>query len=153
MIIYIASDHRGFDHKEGIKKYLTNLGYTVTDFSGESYDKTDDYPDFASRVAEKVGGDPNNSRGVLICGSGAGVDIVANKFSRVRSSLVFNTEQAMDVRTDDDANILSLASNYTSLEDSKKIISLWLNTKFSGEERHKRRIKKIAEIEMKLRNL
>ena len=151
MIIYIGADHRGFGHKEVIKKYLANIGYTVIDFSGENYDATDDYPDFASKVAEKISGDPNNSRGILICGSGVGVDIVANKFSRVRSSLVFNTEQAMDVRNDDDANVLSLAANYTSLEDSKKIISLWLNTKFSGEEKHKRRIKKIEELEMKLR--
>ncbi|MBU4348548.1 RpiB/LacA/LacB family sugar-phosphate isomerase [Patescibacteria group bacterium] len=151
MIIYIASDHRGFGHKEVIKKYLADFGYTVVDFSGEKYDEADDYPDFASKVAEKISKDPNNSRGILICGSGAGVDIVANKFSRVRSSLVFNTEQAIDVRADDDANVLSLAASYTSLEDSKKITSLWLNTKFSGEEKHKRRIKKIEEIEIKLR--
>ena len=151
MIIYIGADHRGFEHKEAIKKYLAGIGYTVVDFSGENYDETDDYPDFASKVAEKVSKDPNNSRGILICGSGAGVDIVANKFSRIRSSLVSSTGQAIDVRKDDDANILSLSANYTSLDDSKKIISLWIKTKFSGEERHKRRIRKIEELEIKLK--
>ncbi|MEK7478298.1 MAG: RpiB/LacA/LacB family sugar-phosphate isomerase [Patescibacteria group bacterium] len=148
MVIYIGADHRGFNHKEAIKKYLAGLGYTVSDLGNEKYDELDDYPDFAEKVAEKVS--VERGVGILICGSGVGMDVVANKFSGVRSALVSNSEQAMDAKTDDDANVLSLAADYTSVEDSKKIISLWIGAKFSGEERFKRRIKKITEIEERL---
>ncbi|MHB9019561.1 MAG: RpiB/LacA/LacB family sugar-phosphate isomerase [Minisyncoccota bacterium] len=150
MVIYIGADHRGFNHKEAIKKYLAGLGYTISDMGNEKYDELDDYPDFAEKVAKKVS--IEGGVGVLICGSGAGVDIVANKFSGVRSALVSNSEQAIDAKTDDDVNVLSLAADYTSIEDSKKIISLWIGAKFSGEERFKRRLKKITEIEEGLKN-
>jgi ribose 5-phosphate isomerase B len=150
MVIYIGADHRGFNHKKVIKEYLAGLGYTVVDMGNENYDELDDYPDFAEKVAEKIS--IGGGRGILICGSGAGVDIVANKFPGVRSALVFNTEQAIDVRADDDANILSLAADYTTEEDVKKIISLWLSTDFSGEEKYKRRLKKIEQLEIDLKN-
>lgn len=150
MVIYIGADHRGFEHKEAIKKYLAGLGYTVSDLGNEKYDEFDDYPDFAERVGQKVS--VEGGVGVLICGSGVGVDIVANKFSGVRSALVSNSEQAIDAKTDDNVNVISLAADYTSIEDSKKIISLWIGTKFSEEERFKRRLKKITEIEERLKN-
>lgn len=150
MVIYIGADHRGFNHKEAIKKYLADLGYTVSDMGNEKYDEFDDYPDFAEKVGQKVS--VEGGIGILICGSGVGMDIVANKFSGVRSALVSNSEQAMDAKTDDDINVLSLAADYTSVEDSKKIISIWINSKFSGEERFKRRLKKITEIEERLKN-
>jgi ribose 5-phosphate isomerase B len=152
MVIYIGADHRGFEYKNGIKKYLADLGYSVVDLGNEVYDETDDYPDFAVKVSEKVEKDPGNALGILICGSGAGVNIVANKFPGIRSTIIFNTDQAIDVKADDNINILSLAADYTSVEDSKKIISLWLNTRFSGEEKYIRRLKKIEELEIKLKN-
>lgn len=150
MVIYIGADHRGFNHKEAIKKYLVDLGYAVSDMGNEKYDELDDYPDFAEKVAEKVS--IEGGAGILICGSGVGADVVANKFPGVRSALVSNSEQAIDAKTDDDVNVLSLAGDYTSIEDSKKIISLWISAKFSGEERFKRRLKKITEIEEKIKN-
>ncbi len=150
MVIYIGADHRGFNHKQSIKEYLKGMGYAVVDMGNENYDEADDYPDFAERVAEKVSID--SGMGILICGSGVGVDIVANKFPGIRSGLVFNTEQAIDVRVDDDTNVLSLAADYVSVEDAKKIVSLWLSTKFSGEERFRRRIKKIEQLEIDLKN-
>jgi len=150
MLIYIGADHRGFKHKDEIKKYLAGLGYTVSDLGNEIFDELDDYPDFAARVAEKVALD--GSLGILICGSGVGMDIVANKFPGIRSALVSNSEQAIDAKTDDNVNVLSLAADYTSIEDSKKIVSLWLGAKFSGEEKYKRRLKKIEELEIKLKN-
>jgi len=150
MVIYIGADHRGFEHKEVIKKYLAGLGYTVSDMGNEKYDELDDYPDFAGKVAEKVS--VEGGVGILICGSGVGMDVVANKFSGVRSALVSNPEQAMNAKTDDDVNILSLAADFTSAEESKKIISIWLGAKFSGGEKYKRRLKKITEIEERLKN-
>ena len=149
MVIYIGADHRGFEHKEAIKKYLAGLGYTVSDMGNEKMDELDDYPDFAEKVAEKVSVD--GGVGILICGSGVGMDVVANKFPGVRSALVSNSEQAMDAKTDDDVNILSLAADFTSVDESKKIISIWLGAKFSGGEKYERRIKKIAEIEERLK--
>jgi ribose 5-phosphate isomerase B len=148
MVIYIGADHKGFEHKEIIKKYLADLGYTVSDMGNEKYDEFDDYPDFAKKVAEKVSVD--GGVGILICGSGVGMDVVANKFPGVRSALVSNSEQAMDAKTDDDVNVLSLAADFTSAEESKKIISIWLGAKFSAGEKYQRRLKKIAEIEERL---
>jgi len=152
MIIYIGADHRGFNHKGAIKKYLADLGYTVADMGNNRLDETDDYPDFALRVAEKISLEGDGAKGILICGSGAGVDIVANKFPHVRSALVSNTEQAMDTRSDDDTNVLSLAADYVPVEDAKKIVSVWIGTKFSGGEKYSRRLKKIEQLEIDLKN-
>lgn len=148
MVIFIGADHRGFKHKEAIKEYLAGLGYAISDMGNDKYDESDDYPDFAEKVAEKVVLD--NGLGILICGSGVGVNIVANKFRGVRSALVFNSEQAIDAKTDDDVNVISLAADYTPIEDSRRIISLWLSSKFSGGDKYKRRIAKIIEIEERL---
>lgn len=143
MIIYIGADHRGFELKEYLKKYLADSGHQVIDLGNDHYDPNDDYPDFAKLVAEKVSVDPEINRGILICRSGAGVDIVANKFKGVRSALVTDVKQAELVRKDDDTNILSLASELTNEEQAKKIVDTWLKTPFSGIEKDARRIKKI----------
>lgn len=153
MLIYLGSDHRGFQLKEYIKALLKNMGYEVSDVGAFRYDTNDDYPDFASLVAERVSRDHENSRGILICGSGVGMDVVANKFPMIRAALVANPDQAFDSRNDDDANILCLASNYADAEIIKKIVMSWLKTPFSREERHRRRINKIHEIEEQLQKI
>ena len=150
MLIYIGADHRGFQLKETLKTYLKGSGYEVVDVGNDQYVAGDDYPDFAALAARKVSLDPENSLGVLICGSGVGVDVTANKFKNVRSALAFNTEQAIAARSDDNTNILSLAADYLNEEDAKKIASAWLKTSFSGEERHNRRLKKIQDIEERI---
>jgi ribose 5-phosphate isomerase B len=147
MIIYIAADHRGFNLKESLEVYLKDSGYTVVDSGNEVFDENDDYPDFASKLAKEVAIDPSNRRGVLICGSGVGVDVVANKFKNIRSGLITTSDQAYLSRNDDDTNILSLGADVTDLETAKKILSVWLQTPFSGEEKHQRRIQKIKDIE------
>jgi len=126
---------------------LKNQGYEIIDAGNGNLDKGDDYPDFAKLVARAISQDPINRRGILICGSGAGVDIVANKFDGVRSALATNVEQAKMSRSDDDTNILSLAAEFTNEESAKEILNVWLKTPFSGEEKHKRRLEKISEIE------
>lgn len=147
MIIYIASDHRGFKLKETLKVYLVNSGYTIHDLGNDHYDENDDYPDFAVKVAQKISEDSINNRGILLCGSGVGVDVVANKFNNVRSALVFSPDHAYVARNDDDANVLSLPVAMLGEEDAKKIVSVWLQTPFSGAERHKRRLEKIKKLE------
>ncbi len=145
MIIYIGADHRGFKLKESLKGYLEMNGYKVLDLGNDHYDENDNYPDFAKLVAEKVSTDPLESRGVLICGSGVGMDITANRFKNVRSVLAFSPEQAMISRKDDDTNILSLSANFLEDDEVRKILSIWLKTSFLDDEKHKRRINKIDQ--------
>jgi ribose 5-phosphate isomerase B len=145
MLIYIGADHRGFNLKETIKKSLKDEGYEVVDVGNDHYDEKDDYPDFAKLVAQEISKD-SNSRGILICGSGVGVDIVANKFKGVRSALVSNSDQAYSSRNDDDANVLSLAADFLDEEQIKKILSTWLATPFAGEENFRRRLEKIRQL-------
>lgn len=147
MLIYIGADHQGFQLKEILKKFLKERGYEVIDVGNDKYDENDDYSDFAVSVAKQVAQDTSIRRGILICGSGAGVDIAANKFNNIRSVLAANPDQAYLSRKDDDTNVLSLAAEFTDEEIAKKIASVWLSTPFSGEEKYKRRLEKINKIE------
>ncbi|MBI2033942.1 MAG: RpiB/LacA/LacB family sugar-phosphate isomerase [Candidatus Liptonbacteria bacterium] len=149
MVIYLGADHRGFSLKEAIKDFLQDKGYEVFDLGNSFYDEKDDYPDFAVKVAQKVSLNSETSRGILICGSGVGVDVTANKFKNVRSALGITSDQIYDARHDDNVNILSLAADYMNLEDAEKIVQVFLSTPFSGEERFSRRIEKITQIENK----
>jgi ribose 5-phosphate isomerase B len=143
MIVYLGADHRGFDLKEQIGSFLKESGYETHDLGAKTILPDDDYPDYARMVAERVSRDPENSRGVLFCGSGVGMDIAANKFTRVRSALAASPDQAMASRSGDNTNILSLAADFLNLEMAKKIVSVWLQTPFSNEERYKRRVEKL----------
>lgn len=147
MVIYLAADHKGFQIKEYVEKLVRSMGYQVVDVGSQKYQEGDDYPDYAKEVAEKVSLGYENSRGILICGSGVGVDVVANKYKNVRSGLIASSDQAYDARNDDDINILSLAADYLSKDEVKKIVVTWLETPFSGEERYRRRLNKIYQIE------
>ncbi len=147
MLIYIGADHRGFRLKESLKQYLKSTGYEIVDVGNENLVESDDYPDFAAIAARKVSLDPVNSRAILICGSGAGMDIVANKFQNVRSVLASNPDQAASARSDDNTNVLCLAADYLEEGEAQKIAATWISTEFSGEERHKRRLRKIEDIE------
>ena len=150
-IIYLGADHAGFVLKEKIKHYLARKKVSFHDCGDLVFNKDDDYPDFAAKVAKNVSEEYETAMGILICGSGVGVDVVANKFPRVRSALAMTPDQAFDARNDENANILSLASNYTSPEEAEKIVSAWLATPFAGDERYRRRLKKIEDIELETR--
>lgn len=147
MIIYIGADHRGFELKGHLITALKNQGYEIADLGAETLDNNDDFPDYAAAVAEKVSRDYENARGIVICGSGVGVDIVANKFPRIRSALVSSSDQAYDSRNDDNTNILSLAANYLDPDQAAKIALTWLNTPYADEPRFNRRLQKIYDIE------
>jgi ribose 5-phosphate isomerase B len=149
MLIYIGADHKGFQLKESLKKKLAEWGYEVSDIGNGQLDENDDYPDFAEKVADAVSQEPFSRKGVLICGSGVGVDVVANKFKRVRSSLVSSADQAFAARHDDDANVLCLPADFISPEEASKILGIWIQTPFSEDPNHRRRLAKISDIEMK----
>lgn len=150
MVIYIGADHRGFQLKSQLTEFIQQAGYTVIDAGNEQYDESDDYTDFASVVAEKVSLDPDGSRGIIICGSGIGVSVIANKFRNVRAALVTSPDQAFDSRNDDATNILALAASYTPFEMAKRIAITWFETPISAEPRHARRLEKIAAHELKV---
>lgn len=114
------------------------------------YNKDDDYPDFISKAAEKVSANPDNSKGIILGGSGQGEAMVANRYPNVRAVVYygFNEEIIKLSREHNDANILSLGASFLDDETAKKAIKLWLETSFSGEERHKRRISKIGGLKI-----
>ncbi|MEK9182170.1 MAG: RpiB/LacA/LacB family sugar-phosphate isomerase [Patescibacteria group bacterium] len=142
-MIYLGADHRGYNLKEEIKKFLTESGYDFEDMGNFKHDTDDDYTDFAKLVAEKVSQNPEKDKGILICGSGVGVDITANKFKGVRSALADDIETAKQSREHDDTNVLSLPANEVDFDLAKKIVSAWLSTPFSDREKYKRRVDKM----------
>ena len=146
-MIYIGADHRGFNLKETLKVYLKELNYGCEDLGASELIPDDDYPEYALAVAQKVAEDLENNRGILICGSGIGVDIVANKIKGVRSALCFDAKQAQASRNDDNTNVLSLPADFILEDLAKEIVETWLETPFSGGENYVRRIEKIKKIE------
>ena len=142
MKIYLGSDHRGFQLKEKIKEWLNKENYQVQDLGNNTYDKNDDYVDFAKAVAEQVAKN-SDARGIVFCGSGVGVDVVANRQQGVLSGFVLNEQQIEMATRDDHINILSVAADFIREEQLKKVIQIWLKTEFSSEERHLRRLQKI----------
>ncbi len=143
-MIYLATDHRGFQLKEKIKQWLSEWGYKYEDMGAFKYSKDDDYPDFIHKAAEKVSADPENSKAIILGGSGQGEAMVANRYKGVRAAVYYgNSEEMIKMsREHNDANVLSLGTSFLSEEATKSAIKLWLDTPFSGDERHKRRLVK-----------
>jgi ribose 5-phosphate isomerase B len=146
MRISIAADHAGFELKEKLKDYLEQQGNEVEDAGPKAFQPGDDYPDYAGPAAEMVG-TGKVERGIVICDSGIGVDIVANKIPGVRSALVHDEELAKLTRQHNDSNVLALGALFVDEEKAKRIVKNWLETPFSGAERHERRIAKIKQFE------
>ncbi|MBW6441561.1 RpiB/LacA/LacB family sugar-phosphate isomerase [Patescibacteria group bacterium] len=145
-MIYISSDHRGFELKNYLVSELVSNGVGIVDLGPNSIDPDDDYPDFAKLIAEKIQENPENM-GILICANGVGISVAANKYKGVRAALSWEPEHAKSTRTDDGANILALPADYISNEEALEIVQTWLSTNFSGEDRHLRRLVKISGIE------
>lgn len=143
--IYIGSDHRGFNLKQEIILYLQNLNVQVVDCGNTVYDADDDYPDYASEVAKRVVAD-NNSLGIVICGTGVGVSIVANKISGARAALLDSIETTAIARAHNHINILALSSALP-VEYIPDIVGTFIETEPSYQDRHIRRVSKITELE------
>ncbi|MCD6232539.1 ribose 5-phosphate isomerase B [Candidatus Aerophobetes bacterium] len=147
MKIAIGSDHAGYKLKEKIKIFLTKEGVNYKDFGTYNENKTDDYPDWGIKVAEAVA-QGKYERGILICGTGIGMCLVANKLPGIRATPCYNLTTAHLSRKHNNSNILILGSRITSLQLARMIVKEWLKTKFQGG-RHQRRLEKIREIEKK----
>ena len=145
-MIAIGSDHGGFRLKEEIKKYLDEIGMDYKDFGTYTEERTD-YPIYAKKVCESI---QNNEcdRGILICKSGCGMTIAANKFKGIRAGLMINEEEARYAKEDNDINVVTLSERNTSREEAVKIIRMWLATEFKGG-RYLERLNMIKEIENK----
>ncbi len=147
MKIYIAADHRGVSLKSEIKDFLKELGHTVIDAGADTSAKPCDYPPLAFKVAQSVA-KQRTSRGILVCMSGIGMSIAANKVPGAYAALCYNVEAAKLSRQHNNANILVLGARFSSDEDLRKIIRVWLAEKFEGG-RHARRVRAIKNIEKK----
>ena len=150
MKVYLGADHRGFKLKEELRVWLLENKISVKDLGAFKYNPDDDYPLFAQEVARNVVADLEKNlgvRGIVICGSGVGVDIVANKFNHIRSGLAVSVEQVEEARKDDDINILAIPSDFVNGETAKKIVKIFLETPFSKKEKKIRRLEEIEKIE------
>lgn len=143
-MIAIGSDHGGFKLKEEIKKYLEEMDIEYKDFGTSSEERTD-YPIYAKKVANSIQ-KKECDKGILLCKSGCGMAIVANKFRGIRAGLVINEDEAKFAKADDDINIITISGNNTSKEEAIKIIRMWLATEFKGG-RYQDRIEMINSIE------
>ena len=138
--IFISSDHAGFKLKETIKDYLSNKKVKFEDL-GPKDDSSVDYPDYAHKVARKVKSRKSNV-GILVCGSGTGMNIAANKHKNIRAAQCFNLKSTKLSRLHNDANIITLGSRLLTKKNALKMVDIFLKTKFEGG-RHLKRIKKI----------
>lgn len=146
-MIFIGADHRGYKLKEQVEEYLHEQGHEVSDLGTDS-EASVDYPVIAEAVAKQVLKDKDN-RGVIICGSGGGVCIAANKVKGIRAAEAWNADVATALRNDDDINVLCLSGDRFSLEQSKPIIEAFLKTPFDDAERRVRRLKQINDLEQR----
>lgn len=144
--VALGADHGGFSLKTELLPWLKDQGYEVMDIGAHAFDSTDDYPDFSRKVAQAITEEEAN-RGIIICGSGVGACIAANKVPGVRAGICHDTYSAHQGVEHDDMNILCLGARIIGIEVAKEIVSAFLGANFSKEERHRRRLQKILAVE------
>lgn len=147
-MLYIGSDHGGFALKEKLKNFLKKQRISFQDVGAHAYNPDDDYPKYAEKTAREVVKN-NSNLGILLCRSGQGVCMAANKISGVKAALCWNIKSAKHSRNDDNANILCLPADFLTFKEARAIVKKWLATRFSKEPRHTRRIMQIRTLERK----
>jgi ribose 5-phosphate isomerase B len=147
MKIYIGADHNGYDLKEKLESFLKRSGHEVVDAGDVKRNRDDDFPQFAGRACNMLLGDTDDqAKAILICGSGQGMSMAANRFKGIRASLCWNLTEARAARNDDDANVLCLSARSLEDKDAQSIVSTWLSTPFAGAPRYKRRIAQLDDL-------
>lgn len=145
--VFVGADHNGYHLRQGVITFLKNKGFDVADDGDKTLNPEDDFPVFAAAVVKDVlGSDDAQPMGVLICGSGQGMCMAANRFRGIRAALGYSKEAARSSRNDDDSNILCLPSRDLSLEDACDIVLLWLQTPFAAAPRFSRRIQEMDHL-------
>jgi RpiB/LacA/LacB family sugar-phosphate isomerase len=145
-MIFLGADHRGFHLKEKIRIWLYQWGLEFEDLGNDKLDPADDYPEFALKVAKKVSDHEQEAVGIVICGSGVGVDVVANKFPKIRCGLGFSAQQIRMARQDDDINVLALPADFLSYKKAQKIVEMFLKTEFDNKPEHRKRLEEIRKL-------
>ncbi len=147
MKIFLGADHNGFELKKALLEVLQRSGHEITDEGDVKLDPADDFPQFAERVvrAMQASGD-TEVRGILICGSGQGMCMAANRFKGVRASLVWDVAEARAARNDDDSNVLCLPARSVNADEAIRITEAWLMAPFAGATRFKRRIRELDNL-------
>lgn len=147
MKIFIAADHNGHEFKQQATDFLVRSGHEVIDEGDIKLDPEDDFPQFAGRAMNAMLAENDREvRAVLICGSGQGMCIAANRFKGIRACLCLDVQEARTARNDDDCNVLCLPARLMTAQQAEPIISAWLHTPFAGAERYKRRIRELDEL-------
>ena len=146
MRIAIGADHGGFELKPQLAEHMKGLGYEVIDVGAHSLEPLDDYPDFARAVAETVA-EHKADRGIMVCGSGVGASVAANKVRGIRASVCHDTYSAHQGVEHDDMNVLCMGARIIGFEMAKELVNAFITAKFTGEERHQRRLGKVLEME------
>ncbi|MDG4820292.1 ribose-5-phosphate isomerase [Asanoa sp. WMMD1127] len=147
MRVYLGSDHAGFELKSHLVTHLAAKGYDVVDVGAHHYDANDDYPSFCLHTGARVVAD-KGSLGIVIGGSGNGEQIAANKIKGVRAALIWNLDTARLSREHNDANVAGVGARQHSLEEATALVEAFLETSFSGADRHARRISEVADYEI-----
>lgn len=146
MRVHIGGDHAAYEMHRELVTWLGEQGYEVIDHGSATYDALDDYPVFVLRAAQGVAADPG-SLGIVLGGSGNGEQMAANKVPGIRAALCYTTELAQLARQHNDAQIISLGGRFNTVEQAKAMVSIFLQTPFSGEERHQRRLDMVQRFE------
>jgi ribose 5-phosphate isomerase B len=145
--VFIGADHNGFEYKRQLTEALKLAGHEVIDEGDEAINPDDDFPQFAAKVVNALlESKDSEARGILVCGSGQGMCMAANRFKGIRAALCWNQNEARAARNDDDANVLCLSSKYTSLDEAGTIMATFLSTPFAGAPRFARRIEQLDQL-------
>ncbi|HXK52763.1 RpiB/LacA/LacB family sugar-phosphate isomerase [Candidatus Nomurabacteria bacterium] len=145
-MLYITSDHGGYELKTKLINLFKKAGVKITDLGPSEFLEDDDYPKYAKKLAEKMSQNTEYSRGIILCRNGVGVSMAMNRFEHIRCALSWSPKHAKSSRKDDNTNVLALPADYVSYSEAKNIIGAWLNTSFSKQERHVRRLSELEDI-------
>ncbi len=147
MKIYLGTDHNGFQLRNAVLEHLKKTGYEAVDEGDNELDKDDDYPLFAGRVISKMlSSDDSDPRGILLCGSGQGMCMAANRFKGIRAALGYDRESVRSSRNDDDANVLCLPADRLKKEEALELVDTFLTTEFAAAQRFNRRIEEMDQL-------
>lgn len=147
MKIFLAADHAGFELKKAVLEHLAHHGYEVEDLGPANLDCEDDYPNYAYKVTTALlGSTDDDPRGILVCGSGQGMAMAANRVAGIRAALAWNDDIAHLAREHEDSNVLALPSRFVDAKTALKIVDIWLETPFSKAPRHQRRLEEIENL-------
>ena len=147
-VIYLATDHAGFEHKEALKAFLLEEGYEVIDCGATAYDPLDDYPDYIKVAAEAVSSRPDEVKAIIFGGSGQGEAMLANRFKRVRATVYYGGDEEIVKlsREHNDANVLSIGARFVNKDKLLKVVPIWLQTEQLFDSKYARRIEKVKSI-------